>query len=472
MDLKPISSSVSPGETREQLDRLLEELVLEAKQYPPKSKERRAVITRLWCGMKPPNSKRRSPLATDNDARNRLGRTKSSLRQKYGEQLYGASFEDCWNDNLSTAQLEFLEKIDIYNLGVDYIFFKHWQDFLSRICQPTPGNNDELEQDYRWFRQKVEEFSRRFVSRQQKNHRLGDEEASKIFEACQNFSDRCCQPSAKTPTNLQSFWDELCLELQQYYSPKSVWNWFEYILRNCFKNSVREWKKRCFQEVSGDAPIAYSFDGSDRCLCLFETLASPDSFEEIETDIPKPKELVDLLEENPYEIFSSKHLKGHPEITFREIALLKTKDFSWEEIAANFGNKASGTRTISPFYSRNKKYFEPIIKEYLSDGFPLPPESVALPDAASLQAGVDAERQKLERIEKDSDRRFAQKKMKQHQQVNFKDLVETKAKGETWEKVAADLGVADIKSLMIFYLDAISAFKLLPQEKKKKQKSS
>ena len=91
MDFKPISSSVSPGETREQLDRLLEELVLEAKQYPPKSKERRAVITRLWRGMKPPNSKRRSPLPTDNDARNRLGRTKSSLRQKYGEQLYGAS---------------------------------------------------------------------------------------------------------------------------------------------------------------------------------------------------------------------------------------------------------------------------------------------------------------------------------------------------------------------------------------------
>lgn len=402
--------------------------------------------------MIPSNSKRRSLLPAALDAKNRLGRTKSSLRNKYGEELKNA-FEDCWFDNLQTAQLEFLQKIDIYNLGVDYLLFKHWQNLVSRVSQPSPRNNEKLQQDYRQFNQKVEEFSRRFVKRQQKHGRLEDEGAIAIAQICQHFSHRCCQAVTNRQTDIQPFWDDFCRELQQYYTPKSVWNWFEYILRNRFENSVRERKQRYCKEVSGDAPFGYNVDSGSSLLALFETLPSPDTLEEIETNLPKPKELVDLLIENPYDLFSSKHLKGHPDITFREVAISKTQDLSWDEIEAKFGKRASGTRTISPFYSRNKKYFEPIIKEYLAESFPLPPET-------------------LSKIEKDSDRRFAKRKMKQHQEVNFQDLVGRKATGETWEKVAADLGVADIKSWVVFYLDAISAFKLVPQEKKQKQKST
>lgn len=449
MDAKPNSSSVSPTETRQQLDRLLERLVLEARQYPLKSTERRAVTTRLWDAMRP--SKRRSPLPTDADAKNRLARTKSSLYQKYGGELKNA-FEDCWQDNLQTAQLEFLKKIDIYNLGPDYILFQHWQHFFSRVCHASAKSNDELQQDYRCFSQKVEQFSRRFTNRQQKQGRLGDGGAEAIALICRHFCDAVAANYSRT--DIQHLWDDFCLQLQQYYAPKSVWNWFEYMLRNNFQNSIRERQQRHFQEVPGDAPVANSVHNGDRFLTLFETLPSPDTLEEIETDIPKPKELQDLLIENPYGIFSSKHVKKYPDITFREVALLKTQDLSWDEIEAKFGNRPSGTRTISPFYSRKKKYFEPIIKEYLkgyvADGFPLPQETFS-------------------QIEKDSDRRFAEKKMKQHPEVNFKDLAARKATRETWEKVAADLGVADIKSLMVFYLDAISAFKLLPQEKKQKK---
>ncbi|MDY6802222.1 MAG: hypothetical protein SXA11_00230 [Cyanobacteriota bacterium] len=448
MDAKPNSSSVSTTESRFVLDRLLEQLLLEARQYPRQSTERQAAMTRLWNAMMPSNSKRRSLLPTDLDAKNRLGRTKSSLRNKYGEELKNA-FEDCWFDNLQAAQLELVLKIDIYNLGVDYLLFKHWQHFFDRVSKRDPRNNEKLQQDYRRFNQKVEQFSRRFVKRQQKNRRLSDEGAIAIAGICQHFSHRCCQAVSNPQTDIQPFWDDFCRELQQYYTPKSVWNWFEYILRNRFENSVRERKKRCCKEISGDAPFGYNVDSGDRFLTLFETLPSPDSLEEIETNLPKPKELVDLLVENPHGIFSSKHLKGYPDITFREIAISKTQDLSWDAIEAKFGKRASGTRTISPFYSRNKKYFEPIIKDYLAGSFSLPPET-------------------LSKIEKDSDRRFAKRKMKQHQEVNFQDLVGRKATGETWEKVAADFGITDIKSLIVFYLDALSAFKLAPQEKKQK----
>lgn len=465
MQTRSKSTDVSSTDAMEELEPLLARRILEVQKHRHEPRKRREAIDKLWDAMMPSSSKLRQRKPSDFLAKKRLKQVKNSLRDRYEPQLK-KQFEDCWVDALADAQLEFLEKIDIYNRGVDYTLFKHWQKLGDCLNKLPPEERQQICQE---FSQHVEKFRIRFEKRLEKRENIAPETSKALAHICQEFCNSLEQIAGENPAELQQIWDNFGDKFQAYYTPKSVWNWFRYILENRFtdlKNKalkIREVTetdpitgekfKKIVRDVSGDQPVGSNRDSEEEAIAIFDTFICWQKEDEIEAHLPKPKDLVELLEEDPYGVFSSQHVKGYPEINFRAIALLRNKDLSWNDIGAHFGNRVGATKTISPFYSRKKDYFEAIIKEYLGENFPLPAHI-------------------FEEIETDADGKFAKKKMKECKQVSFQSLAIRKAKAETWEKVAADLEVEDIKSLILFYLDGISYFKLLPKEKKNKQKNT
>lgn len=71
-----------------------------------------------------------------------------------------------------------------------------------------------------------------------------------------------------------------------------------------------------------------------------------------------------LLQEDPEKVFQATHIKSRPNLTFQLIALRRLDGYQWSEIECEFQCKIA---TLSVFYQRNIKHFQPLFVKYLGD---------------------------------------------------------------------------------------------------------
>jgi hypothetical protein len=407
------------------LDEKLEQLVLQAQQYPPNSKERRKIIQELWVIMLPSSTlKGHTPISTDDEAKRRLGKSKATCRNIYGTKLEG-DFDEDWNDALPESAQKVFKRIDIYKKGVDLNLYEAWLKFRETSSQPSPDVYLELEKQ-------VEKFQTRFLKRRTKNGTkpYPQENSERLVQACQNL----CETIRSGETDLQQVWNTFCEQVQQLFEPRSFWYWFDYYLDKKIKENIRQRRNI----VSGDAPTGER-DESSTTLTRFDKIKT-------KADSSLSKDVIRLIKQDPDGIFRGKHIRNYPHVNFREIALLKFQESSLAEINQHFGNQVNAQTTISPFYTRTCYYFKPILEEY-------------------LEAEITLQQPILNEIVNDAEGRYNKRRMPEHSQITFKGIIEARLGGvPSWTILARQLQV-NVKDLIYFYLDGISYFKLMTKPK-------
>ena len=76
------------------------------------------------------------------------------------------------------------------------------------------------------------------------------------------------------------------------------------------------------------------------------------------------KELIELIKEDPENLFEEAIFNNNPKVNFKVIVIKRVEGFSWKEIIAEF-ELGNTTGPISTFYQRCCKKFAPKIKEYI-----------------------------------------------------------------------------------------------------------
>ncbi len=438
------------------LDEALQMLAQEAQKYPFGSQERRIVITLLseimlpglWDKFLTPQERSQRLKSTDDVARQRLGGVKKSLSAKYGNLPINPSFNYCWDEALGNTQKEFLKKIDIYQRGVDFVLFDKWQSFRKQVAKLLPKDELTLTPACQDFIQAVFAWQRRLERRLTKRQDCNPAILQKLTETCQTFGNAILPAALLGDTRLDEEWHKFCDEAKRYYRPKTVWNWFAMLLIYRFKDIIiREGR---IQLEAADAPV---------------NAAEPESgskWEVITKKIPKREklnqEILEVIEEDRYGIFDSKHINKQncTDITFRAITLCKNRQPppNLTEIQAHFDNRVNAQTTISPFYTRCLRYFKPILKEFTSEdtSLPLPPEV-------------------LQQIEDDSDGKFENKRMSKDSPVTFRSTIQTRREVTSW-KLAANKLKVEVKDIIGFYLDCLHEFKLIPPDKTRTRRNN
>lgn len=376
-----------------------------------------------------PKERERYALPTDNVARARFNGIKKYHRDKYSN--LPISFDDCWSLAFSNAQKEFIQKIDIYQKGIDFSLYESWLNFSTNLgctAESAPLCDE--------FKQAISAWKTRFKNRLAKNKNIDKAKLSDIEneleKTCQNLTDYLNPTALLNPdTAIIQKWEDFCNQIQKYYPPKSVWNWFTMFLRYRFVDELR----KTLPPPPPDPTKP----------------PKPPKPEKVRKNRSIPQESMQLIQEDTYGIFAGKYIKNHPEINFQAIALFQPSPSKnrkkTEEMKAYFGGKVDAKSTISSFRSRCVQYFEPFFKENTSEDTNLP-----LP------------RELLDEITADVDGKFARRRMPKHNEISFKLIIEKRKHLRTWQLVARELQL-EMKDLLYFYLDCVQKFKLLPQEK-------
>ncbi|MBW4633096.1 MAG: sigma-70 family RNA polymerase sigma factor [Iphinoe sp. HA4291-MV1] len=176
------------------------------------------------------------------------------------------------------------------------------------------------------------------------------QKSGKLF--CQGKSDFPRQVYAEA---LQETWLYVCRKVHQY-DPKEgkVITWVNFILDKRFKDAINKYLKEQ-QTRSLDAPLknSYSADGSE--MMLKEIIESPKyTFCEYE-------EVRQFIAEDTDGEFKRRHVKGHPQANFQEIALRRLDEQSWQAMSDELGITLV---TLSSFYQRSIEHFALKFKEY------------------------------------------------------------------------------------------------------------
>ncbi|MBD2485925.1 hypothetical protein [Planktothrix sp. FACHB-1365] len=433
-------------------DAILQFIVENAQRYPFKSRERRIITGILWSIMTPalmdesleslPPSKRESireklQKPTDSLARTKLEKIKAFLKKKYGNSPFNTSFDDCWNEAFSNAQKEFLTKLDIYYKGIDYPCFEKWQKFLSQIDSLEVKTEENLQPLCQDLIQELNKFQNRLQNRLKKRKDFSEDSLQRVAPYFQSFYAQLID-SILNNTLLQN-WDIFCHNIRDYYEPKSVWNWFSTMLIHRYLDVLRKLGKTIAEPA--DAPVSPEKKGDkwDR--------VTPQA----KSQNP-PEEIIELIREDAYGIFSSKSIDkpNCEDINFRAIFLLKLNEPepTLAQIEEYFGNRVNAQTTISSFYSRcYREYFRPFFQEWLNGDLGLP-----LTD------------ERLQEIQDDVEGKFQRKKMPNYPEINFQQVILNRSNSGSWQQVTQNLNVP-IKDLIYFYLDCLRRFKLVSREK-------
>ena len=177
--------------------------------------------------------------------------------------------------------------------------------------------------------------------------------------------------------------------------------------------------------------------------------------------------LQDLIEQDPDNIFKTKHSKKYPEVKFCELQLLHSQNYSCEEILAHFNNRVP-LGTISSHYHRSLKYFSPILEEYRTGMFPL------------TESAIDIIRQDLEikhgtkENSETGKREYNWQKpstilMPKQSNINFQNIIiQRKDNFHSWQLLAKHLNLSS-KDLILFYLDNLQKSGLYQTIKERRQ---
>lgn len=408
----------------DELDRQLHRLVSEVQKYPSKSPERSKKSGELWETMIPP--RRGRSRSTDVEARGRLAKLKAKLKKQCHDQYRGkvGDFEENWADVLGDVQQEILKKIDTYGKGIDFELFNAWNTFSETI--PSQRNSQ-------CFCAEIEKFRTRFIRRRTKKNGIvikdfNSEKIERLTQICYNFS----QVIQRDKEDLNPAWDTFCQEVQKLYRPLKFWNFFAFYLKSRFWDKIRKNIRR--RETSGDALIREAQ----------ENPTTQTRFDKIEAKARNRRPEIKLIDNDPDQIFAGKHIEKFPQVNFRAIALLKSEEATLKEIEAHFGNQVNAQTTIAPFYTRTCRYFKPILEEYLE-------AQIALPETV------------IDQIINDPERRYKRRTMKDHPQINFRQIIIERKKVHSWRIVAQKLQV-NVTQLIYFYLDSIRFFKLITHQ--------
>ncbi|OCR02163.1 hypothetical protein BCD67_00020 [Oscillatoriales cyanobacterium USR001] len=465
----------------QELDQQLENLVLQAQLFSNSPPKKRKFIQDLWDTMLPSSTlKGRTPKPTDDEAKRRLAGVKKWCRDRYGSKLE-SDFEEDWQNVLSDAKKEVLKNLDIYKKGVDSQLYQAWLNF----CETSPSQqNPEV---YSEFQNQVEKFQTRFIQRRTKKkdgiiiRPYPQEKAQGLSQICENF----CNRIQTNEVDLQKAWNTFCDEVQKLYRPLKFWNWFASRVKFRFIDMIRERIK-----ALGNAPaaepgrdttnqtqviatqlmiLAFHFllqIWLDKLALLIQKYQTQLEKIQAKADRQLSKEIIKLIKEDPDGIFQGKHIRNYPEENFRAIALLKFRGATLQEIGNHFNHPIETTReiteeekkrfyaqqTISPFFTRCCNYFKPILEEYLE-------AEITLPQPI------------LNEIVNDAEGRYNRRRMPDNSQISFKGIIQSRLGGvPSWTILARQLQV-NVRELIYFYLDSISYFKLIPQQKTRTRRS-
>ena len=126
-----------------------------------------------------------------------------------------------------------------------------------------------------------------------------------------------------------------------------------------FKEEISKYRER--QEMrSLDAPIQnYLSLSKELEITLGDTILQP------ETTASEYAKVRQCIIDERDRVFRNRHIRGHPEANFREIALLYLDGYKWQAIPAEVGLDPKKWSTVQSFYWRSVRYFAANFRDYL-----------------------------------------------------------------------------------------------------------
>jgi hypothetical protein len=129
----------------------------------------------------------------------------------------------------------------------------------------------------------------------------------------------------------------------------------EHLKRHHFQQDK---KKVNISEESLNSPL---FQDSSSDVTLIDMIEQPESANLCYVEWENLKR---LIKNDPTGQFKSTHVKDHPEASFQVIALLRFEKKSWQDLSNTWRIDIT---TLSSFYRRQVKKFNPIFQQYLGD---------------------------------------------------------------------------------------------------------
>lgn len=229
-------------------------------------------------------------------------------------------------------------------------------------------------------------------------------------------------------------------KIDDYNSQRAkIWTWFCNIFRFRFidykndylkiKKSTIKGKRVIIFTESLDKPIKKNQDSKDNSTLL-------DLIKAKDEKIPLSLQLIEIINQDPYGIFSRCHIKNKPQGNYQAIALAYASGKSWKEIEQEI-NITFGT--ITSFFKRRNNYFKPFFKEYLLGEFKV-----------SKKTQKKLFKDKNSKIKKIF---FKKDKLKI---INFQDLILYKIESKSWSEILKKLNnKVTGRDLIYFFLDHI-----------------
>ncbi|MEM9543195.1 MAG: sigma-70 family RNA polymerase sigma factor [Cyanobacteria bacterium P01_E01_bin.42] len=129
-----------------------------------------------------------------------------------------------------------------------------------------------------------------------------------------------------------------------------VLSWVNFLLEKRFPNAIREVTQAGKKLHAAQRVQIGDLGAWLECRCGEEA------------NLSLSDQLREYIAEDPEEIFRSDCIQGHPEASFRAIALRVLNGYSWKELAIEFNIKIP---TLSSFYQRRQKKYRSLFRAYL-----------------------------------------------------------------------------------------------------------
>ena len=245
---------------------------------------------------------------------------------------------------------------------------------------------------------------------------------------------------------LQKTWLYIFSNIEQYNPQKAtVLHWFSLVLEWRFLDVKNDYLK--IRKIQRDGKIRPVLDESlNKSLqnkksneanesTTYQDILKSEYFED--QSFSQARQFKQLIIEDPWLIFSGKHIKNCPQASYQEIAIQRINDKKWKEIAHQFNLPIP---TISSFLLRSNTYFKAFFYEYLYGEFRLSEAT-----------------QKL--LIEDRKDKFKQTQIEEHPAINFQMIMLDKIAGKSWSSMAKQLNsTIPLQLIIYFYLDSIKRF--------------
>ena len=157
-----------------------------------------------------------------------------------------------------------------------------------------------------------------------------------------NYQEICAE-------SYQDLMLRICREIHNYRPEKEVSQWVNFLMIKCFQEAT--------PKVIGRSELKRSYYKDMNSFFSQHPNQPEDESERL------AKALIDMIEEDPGDVFKSEVSRKHPQVNF-QLLLVKREieDVTWEDISAELRVSVS---SLSSFYRRSFAKFTPRFREYL-----------------------------------------------------------------------------------------------------------